>query len=345
LKKFQRKISSKIKGVEIVRKILEQKGSKILEIAKKEVLNEKIESKEIRQALSYQMSRWHDTTRPALISLACEAVGGKSKNVISIAKAVTLLCSGIDAHDDIIDKSEIKKFRPTMYGKFGGDIALLAADALIFKGLTILQEARNINLNKFRLILNVVKDLIFEIGDAEALELRFRGRTDVSPEEYLEVIRKKAADVEAYMYIGAILGDGSKEEIEALRNYGRSLGVIAILRDELSDILDFRGELLHRIEKETLPLPVFYALQDRNINPLIISILRKKEIRKEEAERLLELTDEAGGLRKVGEIMHNFASNGIKFLNKIEHHRETLNFIMTATLPRLDLMNVKAAIF
>ena len=75
-------------------------------------------------------------TRPALFSLVCEAVGGDPDITMPIAISITLISGAIDIHDDIIDQSKTKGDQPTVFGKFGKDIALLVGDALMFKGFT-----------------------------------------------------------------------------------------------------------------------------------------------------------------------------------------------------------------
>jgi len=292
---------------EQVEKILNERGSKALEAARNEILQEKIECKEAREALTYFMTQyWHDVARPALLSLACEAVGGDPNITTPIAVSMILTSGAIDIHDDIIDQSKVKWSHPTVLGKFGKDIALLVGDALFFKGFTLLCEAvkKGIPAEKAAVIIDAIRKTFFELGDAEALELRFRGRIDVTPEEYLHVVRKKAADVEAYTRISAILGGGSKEEIEALAKYGRLLGMMMILRDDLVDMIDFE-EAVHRIKRECLPLPILYVLQNPKVRSRLASILLKKPIRKGDAKTILEVTEKAGGLKYTRKIMHN----------------------------------------
>jgi geranylgeranyl diphosphate synthase type I len=191
---------------------------------------------------------WHDYTSSGLLSLVCEAVGGDPKSTIPIAIPLTLISGAIDIHDDIIDQSKTKGELATVYGKFGKEIALLVGDALLFKGFTSLFNAveKGIPAEKVVAIANIVNKTFFELGNAEALELKFRGRTDVSPEEYLQVARKKGADLEAYTRISAILAGASDETIEALGEYGRLMGTIIILRDDMIDMLD-PEETIHRI--------------------------------------------------------------------------------------------------
>jgi len=324
--------------VEQVQKLLEERGSKALEEAKRTILQEKVECKEVREALNYFMQEyWRDLARPTLLSIVCEAVGGDPEITTPIAVPMILISGAIDIHDDIIDQSKTKWSRPTVLGKFGKDVALLVGDALLFKGFALLYKAieKGIPADKVATIIDIIKKAFFELGDAEALELRFRGRMDVTPEEYLDVVRKKAADVEAYTHISAILGGASKDEIKALSEYGRVLGMILILRDDLADMIDSE-EFVHRIKKECLPLPILYALQNPEIRSTLNPILLKKMIKQRDAEKILEITDKAGGFGRVEKLMQELTEKVYCSLECLNQNMRHLKLLLTATLPPLD---------
>jgi len=318
---------------EQLQKLLHERGKEGLELARKTISDEKIESKEVREALDYFMNEyWHDFTGSALLSLVCEAVGGDPKITTPVAISLTLISGAIDIHDDIIDQSKNKGTRPTVYGKFGKEIALLVGDALLFKGFTVLYDAveKGVSAEKIAVITNIINKTFFELGNAEALELQFRGRTDVTPEEYLWVVRKKGADIEAYTRISAILGDASEEEIDALGEYGRLLGMLIILRDDMIDMLD-PEETIHRIQKEHINIAILYALQNPKMNPVIRSIL-KKAITPKNAEKLSTLVDKAGGFARIDAYMNNLAKDASVKIEKAKCNKKHLKLLIRGML-------------
>jgi len=318
---------------EQIQKMLHERGKEALELARKMVLEEKIESKEVQEALRYFMIEcWHDVTRPALLSLTCEAVGGDPNITTPIAIPMVLISGAIDIHDDVIDQSKNKGLRPTIYGKFGKDIALLIGDALLFKGFTVLYDAvkKGVSAEKIAEITNIINKTFFELGDAEALELQFRGRTDVTPEDYLRVVRKKAADVEAYTRISAIVGGGSKEEIDALSEYGRLLGMLVILRDEVIDMFDLK-ETIHRTKKEHPSLVIVYALQNPEMNSVLSSLLKKTKTIKA-AEKLSIFVDKAGGFTRMEECMNQLAEEAVIKIEKIKYNKKYLELLIQGML-------------
>lgn len=292
-----------------VSQLLKEKGTEALDMAKQAILEKEFVSQKVKKAAVYFSEYWQDLARPTLISICCESVGGKADITTPIAASITLICGATDIHDDIIDKSKKKMSRPTILGKFGKDVALLVGDALLFEGFLLLHKAcKNIQTEKSAKIYQVVSDMFFELGNAEALELQFRGRTDVTPEEYLSLLNMKAADVEACTRIGAIIGGGSEKEIDALGRYGRMLGSIMILRDDLADTTDYE-EISNRIKHEPLPLPILLAMQNPEIKFEICDIISKKKIRKSDVEKILKLIRIGGVEQKIMELIKKMNSS------------------------------------
>jgi geranylgeranyl diphosphate synthase type I len=313
--------------------LLRERGKEGLELARKMALEEKVESKEALEALEYFMNEyWHDYTSSALLSLVCEAVGGDPKITAPVGVALTLISGAIDIHDDIIDQSETKGTHPTVYGKFGKEIALLVGDALLFKGFTSLFDAikKGIPVEKVAAIANIINKTFFELGNAEALELKFRGRTDITPEVYLQVVRKKGADLEAYARISAILGGASEEEIEALGEYGRLLGMLIILRDDMIDMLD-PEETIHRIQKEHMNIAILYALQNPELKTKINSIL-KEPITPQNAEKLATLVDNAGGFARINAFMNKLSNRAYVNIEKVKFNKKHLYLLIDGML-------------
>jgi len=319
-----------------MQEIFRKRGTKALGIAREEMLRETIECKEAKEALTYFMTRyWHDLARPALLSMVCEAVGGDPEITMPVGVPMILISGAISIHDDIIDKTKAKSGYQTVYGKFGKEVALLVGDALLFKGFSLLSTVaeKGVPPEKMSLIMRIVKDTFFELGDAEAMELLLRGRIDVLPKTYLHVVKKKAADVEAHTRIGAILGDGSKEQIEAMGHFGRILGMMIILRDDWIDLMD-PEESCHRIKWESLPLPLLYGMQDPIANSKLRPILLRDFIRKRDTQTILQIISESKAMRQYLSFMHRLAADANSRLKSAKYDTvQHLELLIRATLP------------
>jgi geranylgeranyl pyrophosphate synthase len=317
-----------------VQQLFEQRGKEASEAARKAILEEaeRRRYEPVKEALRYLAGYWRDTTRPALLSIACEAVGGNPKAADPIAAPLTLICEAVDLHDDVIDQSVKKKNHLTLYGKFGKDLTLLIGDALLFKGFKMLNEAEpRISHGKMQTILCVVKDLFFELGEAETLEMSFKYRLDVKSDEYLSMVKGKAADFEAYMRISAMLANASERETKALAQYGRILGILAILGDDNSDMFD-SNELMNRVSNEALPFPVLLALEKIKLRDEILPVLRKGKITRTDADHILDLIDSKGIFETVGKYMKDYIREGKEMLKDIKDS-DTFRLILESTYP------------
>jgi geranylgeranyl pyrophosphate synthase len=316
-----------------IEKIFEKRGKKALETARQAVLEEeeRLECEEARSALHYFMTEyWYDLARPTLLSLCCAAVDGDPDATIPFAVPLSLISGALDIHDDIVDQSKTKHGCPTVYGKYGKEIALLIADALLFKGFTLLHKAyTQIPTEKATKIMDIIKNMFYELGDAEAMELRLRGRSDVTPEEYLHIVEKKAADTEAHTRIGAIIGNATQKEQENLGKYGRLLGIAFIIGDDITDLVDVK-EARHRIKKEHLPLPAIYALTSQKNKSSIYTSAESKTSNADIAEFFKEI-EKADGFKLAKQFMEKIVDRALTQIRQIiENEQINKEFIAIA---------------
>ncbi|MEM3699661.1 MAG: polyprenyl synthetase family protein [Candidatus Bathyarchaeia archaeon] len=306
------------KLMEQVQIFLKKRGQKAFEIAKKTILQEKNMNTNVYKALRYFMEEcWYDVQHPALISLTCEAVGGNPEKTSEIGAAIVLLAGAADIHDDIIDESKTKNSKPTVFGKFNKDIALLAGDALLFEGLVLLHKACKKFPEKIgTTILKLTKEAFFDLGRATAKERNFKGKYDLEPKEYCNIIKIKAAIAEACAKIGAVIGGGESEAIDALGNYGRTLGILMTLRDEFIDLFE-PEEIKNRAKNEILPLPLLYALQNETKKNEILSLIKKKRITEQKAQELIDLVTKADEVQKLKKEMQTLIKTGEKEIFRI----------------------------
>lgn len=295
-------------------KELSKRSQECQKFVKKSLLSERIEHRELRQALEHYFSYWNDFTHPGIFSIACEAVGGDPAKQIEAQSAMAMLAAAFDIHDDIVDGSKTKHGYPTVFGKYGKDIALLLGNAFMIDGFTLMGKAAGrLPRERSDEIFSILKTSLFVVGNAHASELCLRQRLEASPEEYMKILEKKAASVEADMHVGALFGGGSSKEAQALARYGRILGTLATLREEFVDIFEAE-ELNQRIRAEAFPIPVLYALQDKESREKIENIIDKGELKSKDVNRLLNIvldSRQVAKLRKQMEDIITLASEQI----------------------------------
>jgi geranylgeranyl diphosphate synthase type I len=235
---------------------------------------------------------WRDFSRPALTSLSCEAMGGQLEMADDAGLMFTLASAGIGIHDDIIDKSSNKHFRMTIPGLHSPEEALLVGDLLVLKAWTMFQEMIRKASNPLKIvdIMEVYGNLSFEICETELMEISCRHNLDIDLDYCEMILWKSMADTEACTKIGAMLGGGSENEVQALSEFGRRLGFMQRLLDDVKDSLNIEGNLPHRLKYETIPLPILYAVKSSKENYLKIkSILKKSSITPFGVKAILEI--------------------------------------------------------
>ncbi len=324
--------SSQVALSEQVQVFLRKYGQSGFQVAKTAVLVDKIVSKPIREILCYFMEEtWLNIQHPALIALACQAVGGRPDAPNQVSAAIVLLTGAADIHDDIIDKSKTKASKPTPYGKFSQDAVLLAGDALLFKGLMHLHKACDeFSVEKKQVVLGLVQDAFFEIGNATANERTLKGKHAVEPEKYRKIIEAKGAVSDACARIGAVIGEGAPEEIDVLGHFGRTLGILMGVKYDFVDLFN-PAELQNRAKNEVLPLPLLYALQDTAAKKQVETLL-KGRLTKQKTRKIADLALKTNQVQILKKEMLTMARNEANLLKTIKGNTSELKLLLKLSI-------------
>ncbi|HUL38749.1 MAG TPA: polyprenyl synthetase family protein [Methanomassiliicoccales archaeon] len=305
-----------------VKERMKELGGGIVNEAFGDLFSHEIPSPMANRVLRRFARWWRDYTRAALIVMSCQAVGGDPKLVYPAAKSLVLAGGAFDLHDDIIDKSFIRRKARTksIQGRYGTGASLLAGDALLIAGLTSLTEMPGLSQAKKREVVSEITKGLFELGSAEMEEMSFVHNLEATPRRYIRILWMKSADMESYTKVGAMIGNASKDEVEALGMYGRCLGMICILRDELEDTFNDFFELRSRILNESLPLPIVYSLGDKKCRSLLTDLFKKapEEISDKELERLIEIIDDNHGFEKGQALINRYVRRAKAEAKKLE---------------------------
>ncbi len=227
--------------------------------------------------------------RPLILLLSAESVGAYDENAYTAACAVELLHTESVIHDDIIDNETLRRRKDPFHIKYGYNTSILTGDFVL--GLILNISSR---LNNPR-IANELATTAMMMSDGEMIETRLESSEDVTFDDYLKVIEYKTATAfEAASKIGAILGGGTEDQILALAEYGKNVGIAYQIHDDLQDWNNEDKLFNVLIKKSSDPRNVFnhmdYLLRDYSLKSK--SGLRKiKECpAKSHLENLLDLT-------------------------------------------------------
>lgn len=172
--------------------------------------------------------------RPAVLLMASRLSGYQGDRAVLYAAVVEFIHTATLVHDDIIDDSELRRGRLAVHSRWGNDITVLLGDYLYIKSMAMALMHDTLEL------VRVLCDVTLRMIEGELYQLTKNGDAGITEEEHLEIIRRKTA----YLFggcaqIGGMLGTISREQEEALRDYGFNLGVAFQLVD---DLLDFTGD-------------------------------------------------------------------------------------------------------
>jgi len=177
--------------------------------------------------------------RPVIVLLSCEAVGGHAQDAIPYGVALELVHTFTLVHDDLMDNDEERRGLPAVHKLFGKDTAILAGDALFAKAFEVATKTP-VESSVVIVLIKNISIMAREICEGQQLDMNYEELEEVKEDDFLEMIEKKTAKVFEYAaYGGALIGGGSKEEQEALREYGKALGLAFQIWD---DCLDFLGD-------------------------------------------------------------------------------------------------------
>jgi octaprenyl-diphosphate synthase len=138
-------------------------------------------------------------------------------------------------HDDVVDESDMRRGHATANAQFGNAASVLVGDFLYSRAFQMMVGQGRIR------VLEILSDATNVIAEGEVLQLMNAGNTDLTEHTYLEVIQRKTAKLfEAAARLGAVLGDASAEQEDALARYGMHLGTAFQLVD---DVLDYSGSV------------------------------------------------------------------------------------------------------
>src|SRR5262245_16636434 len=259
--------------------------------------------------------------RPALTILSNYAVGGDGSNqsAIRMATVMEFLHTATLVHDDVIDKAETRRNRPSINSEFGNQTAVLMGDWLYMSAFETSLAERSLP------ILDILTAVTRKMTEGELLQLTLLGRTDISEEQYFDVIARKTAYLfSACCEIGALLGGADAETQARLRDYGMNLGTSFQLVD---DLLDFTGDeqTLGKpagadLVEGKVSLPLIFLLQRHpEFRGPIQTVIAEQSYRATPRQRILDALEETGSLALAKDRAVEYAEAAVAALNGLNH--------------------------
>lgn len=172
--------------------------------------------------------------RPLLVLLSARACGYQQNQHIDLAAVVEFIHTATLLHDDVVDTSDLRRGKPTANHKWSNSSSVLVGDFLYSRAFQMLVSIGHLD------VMGTLSNATNVIAEGEVLQLLNAKNPDVTEADYLHVILGKTAMLfEAASHTGAQLAQANNERTDALRRFGRHLGIAFQLID---DLMDYTGD-------------------------------------------------------------------------------------------------------
>ena len=269
----------------------------------------------LSQVLEHIKSRGGKRMRPMLILLIAKNYGGVNSVTQHSAVGLELLHTASLVHDDVVDESVERRGQASVNAEYNNKVAVLVGDYVLSTALL------NVSLTNNSKIVQSLAELGRTLSNGEILQLSNIQNTDFSEDVYFEVIKMKTAALfEACCEIGAMSANANDEDLLKARNFGRNLGIIFQIRDDIFDYYDSK-----EIGKPTgndmaegkLTLPVLYALNSTHDAEMeeIARKVKRGDVTRDEIALLVDFTKANGGIEYAEQKMLELRNKCLEYID------------------------------
>ena len=255
--------------------------------------------------------------RPALVLLAARCGGYDIDQLTPAAMAVELTHAATLVHDDVIDRSPVRRGRPTVAASLGDEPAIVIGDFYFAKAY---EHAARTDSTE---VVGILAQAVMEICAGEVRQQAIRYRYSTGVDEYMYRIEAKTATLlAACCDIGAVLAGVSPGQRSVLHEYGRTLGLAFQIADDVLDYMGSEGEIGKPIGKDITEgfatLPLMVAMEDAAVAKKLQKVLLDgRELGTEDARAVVEIVRQSGAPQRALERAQQYASSASRQLEGI----------------------------
>lgn len=282
---------------------------------------------QLYEPIKYALQAGGKRLRPALTLMGCEAVGGNMADGLSAACGMEVFHNFTLLHDDVMDKSEMRRSRPTVHKKWNENVAILSGDAMLTLATQLVCEVKNGALYG---VLKVFNRAAMDVYEGQAMDMDFEEKSVVSLDEYIDMIRlKTGALLGASVKIGALIGGASEDTANALYTYGEKLGLAFQIDDDYLDVYGdastFGKPIGGDINNNKKTYPLLYTLGvDGHVSKALQAAMNLPE-GDVKVKAVRNLYDEAGAGEACKKASAHYFGEAIRALKNADIGKESVN--------------------
>ena len=270
----------------------------------------------LQTVLNHIKQRAGKRMRPILILLVAKNFGQVSSVTQHAAVGLELLHTASLVHDDVVDEAAERRGQASVNADYDNKVAVLVGDYVLSTALL------HVSYTHSEIIVRRLAELGRTLSDGEILQLANIQSKKVTEEVYYKIIeRKTAALFEACAAIGAESAGATEEEVEAARLFGKNLGIVFQIRDDIFDYYDSEAEIGkptgNDLAEGKLTLPIIYALnstENEEMNALARKV-KAHDVTREEIEKLVAFAKDNGGIEYAERRMWDFHAEAQSFID------------------------------
>ena len=186
------------------------------------------------EPIEYTLAAGGKRVRPQLAMIACQLFGGNEEDMLPAALALEVFHNFTLLHDDVMDKADVRRGRPTVHMKWNENTAILSGDQMLIEAYKLLS---GVPADKLPEVLRLFNKMATEICEGQQYDVDFESQSHVTIDEYLNMIRLKTSVLLATaLQIGAYVAGADTPTQEALYQFGIAVGLAFQIQDDILDV-------------------------------------------------------------------------------------------------------------
>ncbi len=277
----------------------------------------------VRDAGSYVLEGGGKRLRPAMLLTVSKLLGYRGTLDITYAAVVEMIHTATLVHDDIIDHADVRRGRITANNRWGNQLGVLLGDWLYIRSMEIALELGD------QEVMRVLSRATVEMVEGEILGLELKGSTSVSQAQYLDIVRRKTAELfAACCTVPAYFSSRHTRFREPLAQFGRNLGVCFQIVDDLLDVTASETSLgkpvFSDLREGKLTLPFILALPTMEVHrrEIVERVMATGQFRDASPDELRAWLDEAGYLLQARQVAEAYGQHALAALQHLPETTE-----------------------
>lgn len=275
----------------------------------------------------YTMESGGKRIRPQLLLTSYCAFGGENpEHALKQALGIEMFHNFTLLHDDVMDRADMRRGRPTVHRRWSESTAILSGDAMLTLATQLIADCTP---DILPAVLGLFNNTAMEIYQGQQLDMEFESRKDVTVGEYMEMIRLKTSVLLACACrMGAMLAGASETACQSMYDYGIALGLAFQLRDDWLDTYgdpaifgkEIGGDIINR--KKTWLLITGLEESDGEL----AAIMEEDLVPNERVEQVRRLFDSLGLSERLGRLAAEYSAKAVEELAKVEMDNDARKF-------------------